>query len=101
MNVKSDAGDFEDRQEEALKDDSKGLPESPAAIGAEGNDEGAVVRANQEKNTKLAALSANNVLNLIDVHSMQMALDVLANFYEYDAINRKKTDIDTNKDTQS
>ncbi len=92
LKIKSEAGDFEDKQAEVLKDESMGQPESPAVIGTEGEDEGANISAAQEKNAKLAALSANNILTLLDVYSMQMALDVLINFYTYDAPNRKKAE---------
>ena len=74
-----------------MEDKSKGQPESPASIGAEGEEEGASLRAAQEKNSKLAALSTENFLNLMDVYSMRMALDTLVNFYEYDAFDRKET----------
>lgn len=92
LQSKALAGNYEEEQDELLDERSGGLGGSPALGGMETGEDGSDLRAKQEKNTKLAAQSVKNIVQIINVYSSKLNLDFIDGFYRYDAPYRKVED---------
>ena len=89
LQSKAFAGNYEEEQDKATGDDS-GVQELSAAAGGMFDAEaGSDLRGKQEKNTKLAARSVENMVDIIDVYSSKITLDIIDGFFRYDAPYRE------------
>jgi len=86
LNLKSQAGDYEDIQTEVVNGGFKAKEGSPAM--PEGKP-GVDVRSLQGQLIRLSAQTAKNSLRQIEAYTGSLDLDNMINFYQYDITNRK------------
>ncbi|MBE6445388.1 MAG: hypothetical protein E7019_05005 [Alphaproteobacteria bacterium] len=89
LKIKSESGDFKDKQKEALEDNNGVQKFSAAAGGVAEENAGADIRGSQIDNIALSTMSAQNLLKIIELYSAKLNLDLMYNFYQNDAPGRR------------
>lgn len=88
LQIKAEAGDYEDSLDKKLGDDSGVQAGSPAA-GGEAAADGEDLRAAQTKNVKISSRSAVNITKLIDIYSTRVGLNFMEMYFSADAPRRR------------
>lgn len=84
LTTKSAAGNYEATRDEKLEEDNE-VQSGSAAAGGEAAADGSDLRTKQTKNIKMSGRSSENLLQVIDIYSTRVGLDMMEAFFRYDA----------------